>query len=112
MKEVIKRVVLAYKRSFSKKLKKRSAIDRYKSRQYYKRNKIKIKLRRKKYLKKTKSFARARKLFKRTKPAWMSKRKKPKVHKPKLYKPKKPRKIGPHKAGKIYAPKRRTTKAG
>jgi hypothetical protein len=111
MVETVKRVVLAYKRSFSKKLKRRSAIDRYKARQYYKRNKTKIKVRRKKYLKRTQSFSKSRKLFKRTKPAWMSKRKKPKAFKPKVYKPKKPRKIGPHKAGKIYAPKRRTFKA-
>ena len=107
--EVVKRVVLAYKRSFSKKLKRRSAIDRYKARQYYKRNRTKIKVRRKKYLKKTKSFSKARKLFKRTKPAWMTKKSKPKTFKPKLYKPKKPKSPRSHKAGKIYAPKRRTT---
>lgn len=103
MKELVKRIILAYKRSFSKKLKKRSAIDRYKARQYYKRNKNKIKLRRKQYMKRNKTFTKARKLFKRTKPAWMSKKNKSKTFKPKLYKPKKPKSTKP---GKIYAPKR------
>ena len=108
MKELVKRIILAYKRSFSKKLKRRSAIDRYKARQYYKRNKSKIKLRRKQYMKRNKTFTKARKLFKRTKPAWMSKKNKAKTFKPKLYKPKKPKKPKTSKPGKIYAPKRNT----
>lgn len=107
MKEIIKRVILAYKRSFSKKLKRRSAIDRYKARQYYRRHKAKIKLHRKQYMKKNKVYNKTRKLFKRTKPAWMSKKKKAPTFKPKLYKPKK---IKFKKPGKIYAPKRRTAK--
>jgi hypothetical protein len=112
MKEIINRIILAYKRSFSKKLKRRSAIDRYKARQYYKTHRTKIKLHRKQYMKKTKTFAKARKLFKRTKPAWMAKRNKAKTFKPKMYKPKlfKPKKQSAHKPGKIYAPKRRTAK--
>jgi len=108
MKEIVKRIILAYKRSFSKKLKRRSAIDRYKSRQYYKRHKSKIKLHRKQYMKKNKTFAKARKLFKRTRPVWLTKKNKAKTFKPKLYKPKKISK--PSKPGKIYAPKRRTAK--
>lgn len=107
MKEIVKRIILAYKRSFSKKLKRRSAIDRYKARQYYRRHKAKIRLHRKQYMKKNRVFTKTRKLFKRTKPAWMSKR--PKIHKfkPKFFKPKK---IKFTKPGKIYAPKRRVTK--
>jgi hypothetical protein len=112
MKEVIKRIILAYKRSFSKKLKRRSAIDRYKARQYYKTHKTKIRLHRKQYMKKTKTFAKARKLFKRTKPTWAVKRNKARTFKPKIYKPKifKPKKLSTHRPGKIYAPKRRTAK--
>lgn len=110
MEDVVKRVIVAYKRSFSKKLKRRSAIDRYKARQYYRRNKTKIKQRRKKYTQKMKSYARSRKLFKRTKPIWMTKKSKPKTFKPKLYKPKKPKSPSSHKRGKIYAPKRTVTK--
>lgn len=106
MEKLLKRVILAYKRTFSKKLKRRSAIDRYKSRQYYRRNKSKIKLHRKQYMKRNKTFNKSRKLFKRTKPAWMSKSNKAKTFKPKLYKPKKPKIIKP---GKIYAPKRKAT---
>ena len=107
MKETIKRIVLAYKRSFTKKLKRRSAIYRYKARQYYKRHKTKITIRRKQYMRKTTTSQRARKLFKRTKPAWMSKRNKAKTFKPKLYKPKK---FKAKKPGKIYAPKRRNAR--
>jgi hypothetical protein len=110
MKEVIKRIILAYKRSFSKKLKRRSAIDRYKARQYYRTHRTKIKLHRKQYLKKTKTFAKSRKLFKRTKPSWVTKKSKAKTFKPKHYKPKlfKTKKPSAHKPGKVYAPKRRS----
>ena len=108
--DVLKRVIIAYKRSFSKKLKKRSAIDRYKARQYYRKNKTKIKLHRKQYMKRNKTYIKARKLFKRTKPSWMTIKTKTKSFKPKMYKPKKPKTPKSHKPGKIYAPKRTTTK--
>jgi len=105
MNEVIKRIILAYKRTIGRKLKKRSAIDRYKARQYYRTHKSKIKLKRKRYMKKNKVYMKSRKLFKRTKPGWMKSRSKPKTFKPKPYKPKK---IKATKPGKLYAPKRRT----
>jgi hypothetical protein len=103
--EIVKRVIRAYKRSFVKKLKRRSALDRYKSRLYYRRHKSSIRLQRKLYHRKNKVFLKSRKLFKRTKPTWMSK--KPKVFKPKVYRSKN---IKIKRIGKIYAPKRRSSK--
>ena len=108
--EIVKRIILAYKRTFGKKLKKRSAIDRYKARQYYKSHKPRIRLQRRKYNKKNKVYMKSRKLFKRTKPSWMTSRSKPKTFKPKPYKPYKPKKIKATKPGKIYAPKRRISR--
>ena len=101
----------------SQKVKKEEAWGRLKSRTYYRKNKRKILLRRKRYITKNKSFLKSRKLYKRQKPAWMTRRLhkpkhtkskviKPKVHKivtkPKVFKPKfiKPRKP------KVHAPKR------
>lgn len=104
VKDKILRVIKAYKRTLSKKLKRRSALDRYKSRQYYRKHKTKIKVQRKKYMKKNKIFMKSRKLFKRTKPSWVSKKKKFKIPKPKIHKPK------TRKPGKVHAPKRKVSK--
>ena len=106
------RVILSYKRRLVRKLKKRKPGARLKARTYYRKNKRKILLRRKRYITKNKAFLRTRKLYKRQKPAWMTRRLhkvkppktkseviKPKKHevitKPKIFKPKpiKPRKV-------------------
>lgn len=105
MLDSVKRVIVAFKRSFSKKLTRRSAIDRFKARQYYKRHKTKLKIHRKMYRKKNKIFLNSRKLFKRTKPAWLAKKKKFKA-------PPKPRikKIKAPKLRKLHVPKRSFSK--
>jgi len=62
--------------------KRRTPLDRLKSRLYYRRNRSKIKLQRKKYLRKHKSLLKHRKqLFQRYKPTWV--KKPPKHHAPK-----------------------------
>ena len=110
------RVVLAYKRRMVRKLKKRSPSKRFKARLYYRKHKAKIKLQRSRYSKKYKSLMKSRKMFKRTKPAWYSKKKKytpKKIRRPhKLPKPKKPRIPKKHviskpKRKKFHVPKRR-----
>jgi hypothetical protein len=68
----------------------RSALDRIKSRMRYKRNRSKIKIWRKRYNQRMKMMHQARKLLKRKKPSWMHAMsahfKKPKIHKPKSLK--------------------------
>ena len=82
------RVVLAYKRRLVKKLKRRSPTDRLKSRLYYRKNKSKLRIKRNRYLKRSKIFSKSKKLFKRSTPSWLRKRKPkaPKLHKPKFKK--------------------------
>ena len=84
MRERVGRVILAYKRRMYKKLKKRSPLDRLKARIYYRKNKTKIKLKRRRYAKRTKLFNKTKKLFQRSKPVWYSKKKlkKPRTRKP------------------------------
>jgi len=121
--ESVMRVVTAYKRRFVRKLKRRSPAERLKSRRYYRANKNKIRIQRRRYLRKNRLFMRSRKLFKRVKPSWLSpkktkpptmksKRKAPKRHTPvsrprkiNIAKPPKPR------ARKAHVPKRRTPSA-
>jgi hypothetical protein len=82
------RVVLAYKRRTVKKLNKRTPTQRLKARLYYRKNKTKLKLKRKRYLKRNNIFNKSKKLFKRSTPSWLSKKKNkaPKFHKPKFKK--------------------------
>lgn len=104
MLEKVARVIRAYKRRLVKKLKRRSPVQRMKARQYYKTHKTKIRLQRRRYTKRNKLFLKSRKMFKRTKPTWMVKRKGPKP--PKLHKPKKPVVRKFQKLRKIHVPKR------
>ena len=116
--EKVLRVILSYKRRLTRRLKKRSPLDRLKRRTYYNKNKRKIALRRSRYLLRTKPFLKTRKLFKRQKPTWMTRKKninkapKQKVIRPKKHvpitrspvqKPHKQKVIRPHK---VHAPKR------
>lgn len=66
-------------------------MERLKARLYYRRNKSKIKLQRKRYLRTHKSILKRRKLFQRYKPSWMQhkKPKAPKVRKFRVVVPKK-----------------------
>jgi len=91
------RVVLAYKRRSVRVLKRRSPAERLRAKLYYRKNKVKLKLKRKRYLKRNKIFSKSKKLFKRTTPSWLrkTKHKAPKIHKPKF------------KKFKFNAPKRR-----
>lgn len=89
MHDRVLRVILAYKRRLVRKLKRRSPAQRIKQRQYYRTHRASIRLQRRRYLKKNSLFLKSRKLFKRTKPAWLGK-KKVKTPKPKIHKPKKP----------------------
>jgi len=126
MVEKILRVILAYKRRMVKKLKRRSPIARIKQRQYYKTHLSKIRLQRRRYIKKNSLFLKSRKMFKRTKPAWMThkKTKPPKSHVKKAPKstvkkfqpPKKPkirRVVMPKpKVRKVTSPKRAIGQTG
>lgn len=79
--------------------KRRSPLQRLKSRLYYRRNKGKIRLQRRKYLRKHKNILKNRKMFLRYKPTWIKKPKKPKapkLKKPKIPKPKAPKAPKPH----------------
>ncbi len=99
MNEKVLRVVIAYKRSLVRKLKKRSAIQRLKAKQYYRTHKAILKIKRKRAHSINRSFRRTRKLFKRTTPNWLRK-KKPFYPKFKFRKPKKPT------VKKFHVPKR------
>ena len=94
-------VILAYKRKLVRVLKRQKPGIRIKARQYYRSHRAKLKLQRKRYLKKNKSFLKSRKLFKRTKPAWLV-HKKTKQTKPKIMKPT----IKKIRIKKFHAPKR------
>jgi len=87
------RIIMAYKRQMQKKLKRRSPADRLKSRLYYRKNKIKLRIKRRRYIKRTKLYSKTKKLFKRTKPVWYShkKQKSPSIKKPPRPKFKKPK---------------------
>jgi len=127
--EKVVRVILAYKRRLVKKLKRRSPTARIKSRLYYKTHKSKIRLQRRRYTKRNNLFLKSRKMFKRTKPSWMTHKKtkppkthvtkpkkspvkkfqrpaKLKVHKVVMPKPKSFKRPKPAKAPKIRVPKR------
>jgi hypothetical protein len=77
------RVVLAVRRGRPSGARaRRTPSDRLKARLYYRKNKVKLKLKRKRYLKKNKIFNKTKKLFKRTRPSFKA----PKIHKPKFKK--------------------------
>jgi len=82
------RVVLAYKRRLTKIVKRQTPAQRLKARLYYRKNRTKLKIQRRRYLKRTHIFNKARKLFKRSTPSWLRKPhfKSPKLHKPKFKK--------------------------
>ena len=73
MLDLVRRVVLAYQKRPTKVMKKRTPADRLKSRLYYRKNKNKMRLARRRYNHKTKIFSKVRKLNKRPKPSWMHK---------------------------------------
>lgn len=102
--EKVFRVILSYKRRLVRRLKKRKPGEKLKRRTYYRKNKRKILLRRKRYLVKNKPFLKTRKLYKRQKPKWISQRKTltSKVPKLKIIKPKK----HPHSTTKPFKPKK------
>lgn len=87
--------------------KRRSPLQKLKSRLYYRRNRAKIRLQRRKYMRKYRTLLKNRKLYKRYKPTWLRKKKpttspKPiKTVKPKLYKPPKTKTFKPHKVKKF-----------
>jgi hypothetical protein len=66
--------------------KRRSALQRLRSRLYYRKNKSKIRLQRRKYLRSHKTVLKHRKMFQRYKPIWYKKPPKPTHHKPKKFK--------------------------
>lgn len=105
MLEIVKRVIIAVlKRKLVKKFKKRSPIDRMKARLYYKRHRTKIKYLRKRQKAPNKLLHKTKKLFKRTRPAWLTHKKKithPKLKKPVFKKPK-------IKRLKFHVPKRKS----
>lgn len=85
--------------------KRRSPSSRLKSRLYYRRNRAKIRLQRRRYMRTHKSVLKHRKMFMRYKPAWFKKVRKPKPHKapkpkrlkltiPRAKRPKKPKSLG------------------
>ena len=61
--------------------KRRSPSNRLKSRLYYRRNRAKIRLQRRRYMRTHKSVLKHRKMFMRYKPSWFKKPRKPKPHK-------------------------------
>lgn len=69
------RVIVAFKRRTVRKLKKRSPVDRLKARLYYRKNKVKLRLKRKRYIMKNHLFHGTHKLFKRSTPPWLGKHK-------------------------------------
>jgi len=75
MHKKILRVILAYKRRFVRKIKRRSPTQRLKSRLYYRTHKAKIRLQRRRYTAKNKLFSKTRKMFKRSKPSWLNPKK-------------------------------------
>ena len=84
--------------------KRRTPQQRIKSRLYYRRNRAKIRLQRRRYLRKNKSTLKRRKLFKRYKPTWFKKPPKPSHLAPK--KPAKPKSKSKPTFFKVKAPKR------
>jgi hypothetical protein len=75
-------------------IKRRTSLQRLRSRLYYRKNKAKIRMQRRRYLRTHKTQLKHRKQFKRFKPTWF---KKPKTYKPKVFKPKKFKVIVPKK---------------
>lgn len=63
--------------------KRRTGLERLKSRLYYRRNRAKIRMQRRRYLRKHRTTLRHRRLFLRYKPPWLKRPKKPKPIKPK-----------------------------
>jgi len=92
MLDTVRRVVLAYVKRPTKVMKKRTPADRLKSRLYYRKNKNKLRLSRRRYNHQTKIFSKIRKLNKRPKPSWLHK-----AVRSGLSKAKKPKKVGPIK---------------
>lgn len=76
----MERIVIAV-RLRVKPLKRRSPSQRLKSRLYYRRNRPKIRLQRRRYLRTHKSILKHRKMFMRYKPTWFKKPRKIKHHK-------------------------------
>ena len=65
MKDLIARVILAYKKRLKKVRRKRPLKDRLKARRYYRLHRSKIRLQRKRYLRDNNKFLKKRKFFKR-----------------------------------------------
>jgi hypothetical protein len=86
--------------------KRRTALQRLKARLYYRRNRTKIKVQRKRYLREHGSVLKNRKLFKRYKPTWFKKPSKPKHTKPKKFKVIDPNKVKIVKPKKKIKPKK------
>lgn len=111
--ENVLRVILSYKRRLARVLKRRKPIDKLKRKAYYRAHKRQINLRRKRYLQKTKPFLKTRKLHRRVKPSWATRRKSlihkvHRVHKTNVIRPKKRPSLGhrPIFKPKIIRPKK------
>jgi hypothetical protein len=102
--ESVLRVILSYKRRLARVLKKRKPLDKLKRKAYYRAHKRQINLRRKKYLQKNKPFLKTRKLHKRVKPSWAT-RKKTLVHKKPRIKVIRPKKRPPLGYRPVFKPK-------
>jgi hypothetical protein len=66
MKNIIARVILAYKQRIRKPRRRRPLKDRLKARKYYRLHRNQIRLQRKRYLKQNRKFLERRKTFKRS----------------------------------------------
>jgi hypothetical protein len=82
--------------------KRRSALERLKTRLYYRKNKTKIRAQRRRYIHQHKSILKRRKLFQRFKPSWLKKPKHPHIPRPKHLKPKKYKLLVPKKRRKTF----------
>jgi hypothetical protein len=77
--------------------KRRTPMQRLKTRLYYRRNRARIRMQRRRYLRIHKTILKRRKLFQRYKPSWYRKPVKPHHVKPKKFKVFVPKMIGRHK---------------
>ena len=108
MDDLILRIITAFKRKPGiRKIKKRSPIQRLKSRQYYRTHKSRIKFLRSRKKTPAGVYKSTRKLFKRSKPSWAVHKTKIIHHKP--IKPPKPKKRPIPKRPKFHVPKRKTS---
>ena len=63
--------------------KRRSPSQRLKARLYYRKNRAKIRMQRRRYIRQHRTTIKHRKMFMRYKPSWIKKPNKPRVHRPK-----------------------------